>query len=366
MRRYRGARSLWSALPAYLGGKRRLCPMIFRELDRVLPRGQWPGLRFLDGFLGGGAVSLYAKAQGFQVHAIDIADRSIVVGNALIANSRAQLVKADIVRALSRDRSRPGRIETEMVPAVFPVNVARFLDGALAEAASADDPAHAALLRLLVIKVAMLAHPMAQVRPGTAHRMATGEYESITESCVKTYVDAARLTTPARLWRVAEAINAGVFGGTGRVWQGSALDLLDDVEADVAYFDPPYPGTTPYEREYRTLDRILGDERSEISAFSRRGGVGLLDELLDRSRHIPVVLLSCGNAEITLAELEARMQRVGRDVRGLEIPYAHKASVARASVRERNRELLVIGVDPAANPESRATRATRLTAEVLR
>jgi hypothetical protein len=42
---------MWGALPAYLGGKRRLCPTIFREVDRILPRRHWPGLTFLDAFL---------------------------------------------------------------------------------------------------------------------------------------------------------------------------------------------------------------------------------------------------------------------------------------------------------------------------
>ena len=59
--------SMWSALYPYLGGKRRLCPLIFREIDRVVPRRLWSGLTFLDAFLGGGSVSLGAKAQGFRL-----------------------------------------------------------------------------------------------------------------------------------------------------------------------------------------------------------------------------------------------------------------------------------------------------------
>ncbi len=31
---------MWSALPPYLGGKRRLCPLIFREGKIVLPRSE--------------------------------------------------------------------------------------------------------------------------------------------------------------------------------------------------------------------------------------------------------------------------------------------------------------------------------------
>src|SRR5713101_6984270 len=95
----RGRRlKMWSALYPYLGGKRRLCPLIFREIDRILPRRTWRDLTFLDGFLGGGSVSLYAKAQGFRVVAMDIAERAITIGRALIENSRVRLTKEDVIR----------------------------------------------------------------------------------------------------------------------------------------------------------------------------------------------------------------------------------------------------------------------------
>ena len=93
--------AIWGALPPYLGGKRRLCPLIFREIDRILPRRHWRELAFLDGFLGGGSVSLYAKAQGFRVVSCDIAQRAITVGEALIANSRVRLTCEDVLRLVA-------------------------------------------------------------------------------------------------------------------------------------------------------------------------------------------------------------------------------------------------------------------------
>src|SRR3972149_6444996 len=91
---------MWSALPPYLGGKRRLCPLIFREIDQILPRRLGAGRTFLDGFLGGGSVSLYARAQGFRVVACDIAERAIVIGRALIENSRVRLTRGDVLRLI--------------------------------------------------------------------------------------------------------------------------------------------------------------------------------------------------------------------------------------------------------------------------
>ena len=206
--------SLWASLPPYLGGKRRLCSLIFREIDRILPRRHWPGRTFLDAFLGGGSVSLFAKAQGFRVVACDIAERAITVGQALIENGRVRLTKHDVIRLLAPSDAPPGRVETGYVPRVFTQEQGRFLDRALTTATATSDPAKAALLRLLAIRVALLSHPMSQIRPGTIHRANAGNWESITESCLYHYVDAFRLTIVAKLWEIAQQLNAGVFPTT--------------------------------------------------------------------------------------------------------------------------------------------------------
>ncbi len=237
---------LWSALPPYLGGKRRLCPTIFREVDRILPRRHWSGLTFLDGFLGGGSVSLYAKAQGFRVVSTDIAARSLAIGQALIENSRVRLTREDVLRLAKDDGAAPGRVETDYSPSTFTHVQARFIDRALRIADATEDTAKAALIRLLAIRIALLAHPMSQIRKGTIHRMETGEYEAITESCIYSYVDGLRLTRPDKLWQLAQAINAGVFQGEGRVIQESVFD------------------STPHDQRCRRLLRPAVSRRNEL------------------------------------------------------------------------------------------------------
>src|SRR2546425_9129911 len=214
----RGRRmKMWSALSPYLGGKRRLCPLIFREIDRVLPRRLWEGLTFLDAFLGGGSVSLYAKAQGFKVIATDIAERAIIVGRAVIENSRVRFTHEDILRLAAPGDDGPGRIEQGYVPKVFTREQARFLDRALSAAERTEDLAKAALYKLLAIRVALLAHPMSQVRAGTVERVTAGGWESVSQQCVRHYVEGPRLTRPEKLWDLAQQINAGVFEGEGQI-----------------------------------------------------------------------------------------------------------------------------------------------------
>jgi hypothetical protein len=340
--------AIWSALPPYLGGKRRLCPLIFREIDRVLPRRLWAGRTFVDGFLGGGSVSLYAKAMGFKVVSTDIAARAIVVGRGLIENSRVKLAREDVIRILTPNPEPPLRVEREMSPAIFTANVARFIDRALVASSVAHDPAKAALLKMLAVRVGLLEHPMSQVRKGTIHRVTTGEYEAITESCVHHYVDGLRLTRPERVWGIAQSINAGVFQGDARVIQQSVLEVLPTIEADVAYFDPPYPGVMSYEKEYKVIDEILEGTTRPTSPFTARDGAAMIDGLFERALHIPIWLLSLGNVVASLGELEEKMTRLGRSTRAIEIKYQHLPSIATAEKKESNREYLVVGWDPAA------------------
>ncbi len=338
--------TMWSALPPYLGGKRRLCPLIFREVDRTVPRRKWPELTFLDAFLGGGSVSLYGKAQGFRVVATDIAERAIVVGKALVENSRVRLTREDVLRLAAPTNDLPGHVESRYVPGVFNRAVGRFLDRAMHLASENPDPAKSALLRLLAIRVAMLAHPMSQVRKGTAHRASTGEWESITESCLYHYVDGLRLARPVKLWELARQLNAGVFEGRATVLKRDVLELLPEVEAHVAYFDPPYPGVMSYEKEYRVIDEILEGASRPTSPFTAKDGARMLDALFERARHVPVWVLSLGNAVVGVEELEAKMAKHGRRTKAIALKYQHLPAVATEEKKASNREFLVIGVDP--------------------
>ena len=346
MLRSRKKLSLWSALPPYLGGKRRLCPLIFREVDRIVPRRRWRDLTFLDAFLGGGSVSLYGKAQGFCVIATDIAERAIVVGKALVENSRVRLTRTDVLRLLAPTDAAPGRVETTMVPSVFTKEQARFIDTALRAAEQTPDPAKAALIRLLALRTALLCHAYAQVRKGTIHRVTTGEYESITESAVYHYIDGLRLTTPARLWDLAQQINAGVFEGRAVVMKRSILEALPEIRADVAYFDPPYPGVMSYEREYKVIDEILEGASRPTSPFTAKTGASMLDAVFERAVHIPLWVLSLGNAVVGIEELEAKMTRLGRRTKAIALRYQHLPAVATETKKRENREFVVIGVDP--------------------
>ena len=77
----------YEALPSYFGGKRKLA-------RRILSHAK--GKVFIDAFLGGGSVSLLAKAKGYKVICNDIAERSRIVGKAIIENKGSKLTDYDL------------------------------------------------------------------------------------------------------------------------------------------------------------------------------------------------------------------------------------------------------------------------------
>ena len=130
-------------------------------------------------------------------------------------------------------------------------------------------------------------------------------------------------------------MNAGVIGGLGEAGRGDAIQVLKDSSPDVVYLDPPYPGTTSYDRPYGDLDRLLGDT-------SPRPPAPTLDELLVASEHIPWMALSYGGPGVDLDELVYTVSRYRKPVESLRIPYPHLASVATEATRNRNAEFIII------------------------
>jgi RHS repeat-associated protein len=121
----------FQALPPYLGGKRKLIPWIFNRLSQIVSPTEWANLTFLDAFTGGGAVSLYAKAQGFQkVHSNDWSERSQFIIQGLLENQSIRLTREDQLRLVQPfpTDSTPGFVQSQFCPSVFSQRHAQALD----------------------------------------------------------------------------------------------------------------------------------------------------------------------------------------------------------------------------------------------
>ncbi|MCP4572180.1 MAG: hypothetical protein GY838_07470, partial [bacterium] len=302
---------------------------------------------FIDGFLGGGAASLYAKARGYRVLCNDVALRSYVVGKALIENHQCRLTHDDLVK-LSVPTKEAGYAERTLAPEVFPLGHARYLDVLLAHARSLRGNKRW-LAQLLVIKHALRLRPMGNFGAKTVMKQAAaGEWEDMNPHYVKDLVNRGLPRHPFRLAEnLVPKINAGVFsnGKQNEAHQGDVLEFLGKVEGDICYLDPPYAGTQSYERAMKPLDELLngGPQPAVSNPYSSEAPEVTLPRLFEAARHVPVLVLSYGNQRIDLAGLMDLMRRHGRDVTGQAISYVHCTGLAGEESRKKNQELLVIG-----------------------
>ena len=146
------------ALPPYSGGKRRLISKIFRLLESAVPASEWPTLHFMDAFVGGGVVSLAAKALGFKaLHCNDWSERSQIVIQALIEN-QSRIFSSSELLALTRPLETPGFVQTHYAPSVFSTRHAIALDRILYNAQQLQNPTQRSLALLLAWRIFRSSH----------------------------------------------------------------------------------------------------------------------------------------------------------------------------------------------------------------
>lgn len=330
----------FDALLPYFGGKRKLCPVIFGRIAEHLPRNEWQGKVFVDAFLGSGAVSLYAKAQGFRIIANDIAERSVIAGKALLENSDTYLTDSDLYALYLPNPQSSRLIEKQFVPDIFTRMHGIFLDKAFANAKRPLD-------KFLLLKYLFSVRPYSKFSsPNAFNRpMDEGRYDEIKSTYASHIND--NLKTPLELLKMAkDRINAGIFsnGLKNEVHKQDVFEFIESVPAgDVLYLDPPYAGTLAYEDEYGVLDAILNDTKRK-SGFSGKDGMELLEALLEKSDKFPLWVISFGNAagQNDLSRLTGMVSRF-RKCEAKEFEYRHCEAMASEAHKAKCREWLVMG-----------------------
>lgn len=330
---------MFNALLPYFGNKRKLCPVIFHHLSKFLPRKQSKESIFVDAFLGSCAVSLYAKAYGFMVIGNDIAQRSVIAGNALIRNVSRRITDADIEQLFVPNSDNCHLIEREFVPDVFTKHHALFLDNAFA---NAKTPLQEYLLLKYIFHIrpySKFSSPNAFNRP-----MEEGDFDKIKPTYLGHIKD--NLKSSLEILRAeAKSINAGIFsnGFLNEIYNVDALEFVAGSFGQVLYLDPPYAGTLSYEKEYGVLDTILGDAKP-VSKFSSDDGMDMLEPLLAKAKDYPIWVISFGNAggKNDLNKL-VELVRKFRSCEYWEFAYKHCEAMASEKHKQQSREWLIIG-----------------------
>jgi adenine-specific DNA methylase len=319
---------MFDAIPAYLGGKRGILSQIFRELARHIDPSKWKQSTFVDGFVGGGSVSIYAKAQFASGN--DLSDRSALIARAVLANNSRRLTYADGLLLLDGADSATEYAQRFASDWFIP-ETARFLDRALAYADTVADAQRADLLRVLVWRVILGARPSSGTftSRNLVDRAMTGDLK--TSGTVGARF-AFRPPNINDLSHMIDQTNRGVFRGEYAFTQGDALVESKKWNADVVYLDPPYAGDSGYEEHYRVADCVMaqrdlgkGDGVSPFTDKSKAGGA--IETLVGNvaKAGAKVVLLNNSDAAISRERLLAI---VSEHFEAREVPIHHTHTAA--------------------------------------
>jgi adenine-specific DNA methylase len=341
----------FSALPNYLGGKRRLCPVIFREIAKIYPTRTWPDRIFLDPFMGGGSVALYAKAQGFNVRANDLARRAYLVGKGIVENSSIRITDQDLGLLFAQRNGYDHLVEENFVPHCFTTMMAQFLDLALANLREADlEDTHQALLYVSLIQYMTRARAGGQFT-NRKHMIdiSRGDFDAMTPGFRRNISVRAAITPPAvRMRHIQRAINAGIFAGNAQVFQENALTWMPEREADLVYLDPPYFGSSSYEGNYWILDCILAGRllpKSPPSPFNRRKtALVSLIQMFEAADHIPLWIFSFADSPDGFSTRQLCELIEDFDRQTEVVPLQHRWSIATTEdhYAQGAKELLII------------------------
>lgn len=342
---------IFNGLPAYLGGKRRLLKDIFRF---VPPPSEAPV--FADAFLGAGSVSLFSKMRGHRVLCNDVAERSYLVGKAIIENDRRKLRWEDAL-LLFEEPAKPAEpfVEKNFVPGVFMLRQAQWLDRAAARL-SEIEAREGKTQRWWLLKYLTLAYIMRTAPFGTFSAKTTmsafnaGDIERANMYAVlKRNTDWGKwVASPAyAARRLVDEVNQTIIPGAAgscEAYREDVVDFLRHIRADVAYFDPPYSGTSDYESTYYPLDCVLAGKKLEKrpSRFSKDTNLKFLGEVFAAADHIPWWVVSYCNAEVELEELSSLVSR-HRVVEARRIKFVHRPANAMEEDKENRREFVVVG-----------------------
>ncbi|MCL2063826.1 MAG: DNA adenine methylase [Candidatus Cloacimonetes bacterium] len=281
--------------PQYLGSKFKHLPWIFK----YIPEGVQA---VFDGFAGSQSFSFEAKKRRYTVYTNDFMNYSHQIGLALIENKAEILTKSDLFLLFSQNVNKKDLFEHLFKNIFFTENDCMFLDNFRANIELLSNESKKALAFTIINRAMTRKTTMGHF----AHLQALN-YASDPER-VKRNPNIAKGIAEVFLSLVTD-YNKAVFDNKkeNKSFCGNVLDVISEINVDLAYFDPPYCGShSDYQSFYHLLEtyteywenkKFINQNKKyfplKYSGFDKKTEIiNSLKQLLDSAKHIPYVLFS--------------------------------------------------------------------------
>lgn len=288
---------LWVQNRKYIGSKQNLLPFIGRVVAERAPEAR----SLADPFTGSAAVAYYFAAKGLAVTAADNLYHNYIAARCFLGGRPGEVRWDRIADLLERLNALPpeqGYCWREYGGTYFTPENAGRIDAIRERIARwraeqvIGEQEEAVLLTSLIYAADKVANTCGQYDAFLKHLGAAPYAEDGTHLVDATVYKPLELGLP----QVVES-------EVNRVWCGDADHLIDAMEADVLYLDPPYNGRQ-YIDNYHVLENIARWEKPRLygktrkfarddlkSAYSRRTTAGVhLTRLIERARARHIVL----------------------------------------------------------------------------
>jgi len=311
----------------YHGSKRRLVNWVLANTPECAS--------VLNAFSGSGVVAYAYKQQGKRVIANDLLTSSYYFAKATVENNHVRLSDDEVERLFAPNDRRQSYVEKHYAGVLYPAEECRFLDNLYANVSDLDDPYKRSIAFAAAVRTCIYKMPGGKFRPNLLpyrspdHRYHKPKFQQPIEDVYR---------------RFLLAYNAAVFdnGQANLALNTDILDIISTIQADVAYFDPPYGGSDyDYLRDYFFVELYtrhygqIHEFRGEVKRHEdpRRSGFRLVTEvqsslqtLFERSVHIPYWVVSYNNRSVpTQDELFELLRRYRRSIEVVSQDYAYKA-----------------------------------------
>ena len=305
----------------YIGNKEKIAEWICEQLPVDVRT-------IADVFSGGCSFSFEAKKRGYQVIANDILNINYQLALALIVNNQEILTACDVDFIFSNP-PKSGFMTKNYSDVFFFKEECRELDAIRANILKLNNTYKQALAFALMRRAMIRKMPYSRftISWEKVKQLRDEEYSYSKYGRRRAYHNQS---FEFHFRENLNSYNQAVFnnGNIHQAYNEDVFELLDHIQADAVYLDPPYTGTmNNYFGFYGLLDSYMsGEIRQPFDNhfMDKNQAVELFEKLIEKLKPFKYWLLSYNNvSRPNREELTAMLSRNGRKVTVLELSLIH-------------------------------------------